>query len=374
MSDSIKQTDARVLIVDDDPSILKVLERTAPPGCSTKTAASSIIALSLLETFRPDVVLLDLNMPGLTGFEFLEKLMDKPHMAHVRVIMITGMDDEETRMEAYSRGVDDFLGKPFSSNEVRYKIMRWAKFSRHDQMSRLKSEFLTRLVSDQQSPFDVAASVFAVLEEVVQQDEALNTTVQSMNNVSLDFVKRYNLFMDYLTWHTTDERGSSFPFSLASLMEPLTDSWKGICADRKIKLEVRDVPADLMVAVESKSLTRIIRWLLNNSVRHASSQVAVRCGQAEKVGTYIDFVDDGPGFDEDILPIVFDGFIAGNYLHLGRSIGLHLSLAAEIASSQGGRLHILDPGPGETVVRLELPQLARVRPGKMATGLRVAVQ
>jgi signal transduction histidine kinase len=313
-------------------------------------------------------------MPGLTGFEFMDKLMDKPHMAHVRVIMITGMDDEATRMEAYARGVDDFLGKPFSSNEVRYKIMRWAKFSRHDQMSRLKSEFLKRLATDPRSPFDVAASVFAVLEDVVQQDESLNTTVHTMNNVARDFVKRYSLFMDYLKWHTTDERGSPFPFSLASLMTPLVDSWKGICVDRGVTLEVREVPKDLMVAVESKSLTRIIRWLINNSVRHASSKVAVRCGQAEKVGTYIDFIDDGPGFDEDILPTVFDGFIPGSHLHIGTGIGLHLSLAAEIASSQGGRLHILDPGPGETIVRLELPQLARVSPSKMATGLRSAVQ
>jgi DNA-binding response OmpR family regulator len=105
-----------VLLVDDEPAIVDVLERYLLDEAFTVVRASNgPAALDMFERHRPDLVLLDVNLPGLSGTEVLRRMRA---LYDVPVIMLTGRVDEVDRVVGLELGADDYVGKPFSPREV----------------------------------------------------------------------------------------------------------------------------------------------------------------------------------------------------------------------------------------------------------------
>lgn len=105
-----------VLIVDDDPAILKVLSRALGDRYEVRTAENGRAALLLASARRPDLVLLDIAMPGTCGFDVLRQL--KALSPDLGVVMVTGDDRLEMIAHAFDRGATAYLTKPFRLAEV----------------------------------------------------------------------------------------------------------------------------------------------------------------------------------------------------------------------------------------------------------------
>jgi two-component system cell cycle response regulator len=106
---------ARVLVVDDIPVNVKLLEaKLSAEYFEVLTAGSGEQALAIVEQQLPDVVLLDVMMPGLDGFEVCRRIKANPKTAHVPVVMVTALNDTASRVQGLEAGADDFLSKPAS--------------------------------------------------------------------------------------------------------------------------------------------------------------------------------------------------------------------------------------------------------------------
>jgi len=104
-----------VLVVDDDPTMrLLVREALEPHGLDVEEAPDGARALALFRVSKPNLVLLDVQMPGLDGFTVCEEIRRLPGSLHTPVVMITGLDDVESVRRAYEAGATDFITKPIS--------------------------------------------------------------------------------------------------------------------------------------------------------------------------------------------------------------------------------------------------------------------
>ncbi|MBL8978982.1 MAG: response regulator [Gemmatimonadetes bacterium] len=115
----------RVLIIDDNKAILAVLTRLLQHAGLTaiQTVSDAAEAVAAYQEFHPDLVLLDLHMPGLSGFEVLERLQARSQeVVKVPVVMLTGDQDQRNRTRALAMGASDFLNKPFDSMEVLLRV------------------------------------------------------------------------------------------------------------------------------------------------------------------------------------------------------------------------------------------------------------
>ncbi len=122
---------ARVLVVDDIPANVKLLEaKLGAEYFDVVTAGSGPEALRKVEEERPDIILLDVMMPGMDGFEVCQRLKSNPATAHLPVIMVTALDQVSDRVQGLESGADDFLTKPV--NDV-------ALFARVRSLVRLKT-------------------------------------------------------------------------------------------------------------------------------------------------------------------------------------------------------------------------------------------
>ena len=115
---AVSRSPARLLVVDDDPGILPVIERVAQPlGFDTQFRANGREALDALEELAPDVALVDLQMPGLNGLDVLHAMREAT--PDCRVILMTGNPTIDTAVQAVQDGALDYLEKPFDVDRLR---------------------------------------------------------------------------------------------------------------------------------------------------------------------------------------------------------------------------------------------------------------
>ena len=347
----------RILIVDDEPAVLRLLHQSMPKTAIVRTADTGEDALSILDHLRPEIILLDLGMPGMGGMGLLEAIRADERWGYVKIIVISGNPDPAVRVEAYSVGADDFLPKPFSPMEVRFKVQRWIGLSRADELAKLKQECVSMLNDEGLSPFTPVMQAINLLRQFEGIDEVIEIAhaVESMEFAADETLKRLFLLQEYLRWRNPDHRVMPLQFELASLIQPMIDDWDAICQKTGTILEVQPFEEELTVTAHSKSIKRVIRWLFQNSVAFAASKIRVNHGREGRHVSYLEFIDDGPGFAPEVVPHALHGFGTGSRLNFDKDVGLHLSLSMEIVRAQGGALSIHDPGPGTTTVRLTLP-------------------
>jgi two-component system phosphate regulon response regulator PhoB len=113
----------RILVVDDEPDITALVAyHLAKAGYRVSTAANGADALRSAREERPDVVVLDLMLPGLSGYEVLQELRKHEETRDVGVILLTARREEADRIRGLSLGADDYLTKPFSPHELALRV------------------------------------------------------------------------------------------------------------------------------------------------------------------------------------------------------------------------------------------------------------
>src|SRR6266705_4765581 len=115
---------ARVLVVDDDPTVAEVVgDYLRNAGMDSRHAADGHTALRLADTWRPDLVVLDVMMPGIDGLEVCRRLRDaRGEQALLPVIMLTALGGEDDRVLGLEPGADDYVTKPFSPRELALRV------------------------------------------------------------------------------------------------------------------------------------------------------------------------------------------------------------------------------------------------------------
>jgi adenylate cyclase len=114
---------SKILVVDDTPHNVKLLaDLLDAKGYDVSTAASGAEALAQLPEFDPDIVLLDVMMPGMSGYEVCQKIRDNPETKLLPVVMVTALDAAEERIKGIEVGADDFLSKPINTNELLARV------------------------------------------------------------------------------------------------------------------------------------------------------------------------------------------------------------------------------------------------------------
>ncbi|MGB8329192.1 MAG: response regulator [Polyangiales bacterium] len=109
----------KVLIADDEPNIVAALEYLLrSSGYDTRVASDGEQALALLESYVPDVVLLDIMMPVKSGYEVCQRMRERPEWRHIKIVMLSAKGREAEVSKGLSLGADLYITKPFSTEEL----------------------------------------------------------------------------------------------------------------------------------------------------------------------------------------------------------------------------------------------------------------
>jgi two-component system, sensor histidine kinase and response regulator len=132
----------RILIVDDDKSIVRLLLEVLGDEYEIETAFSGEEGLKIVNVFNPDIILLDIMMPGINGYEVCRIIRKDPRLAFIKILLLSARSSLEERLEGYRAGANDYLTKPYDSSELQAKIQTFLQLKYVDEVNRLKDDLL----------------------------------------------------------------------------------------------------------------------------------------------------------------------------------------------------------------------------------------
>ncbi|HID63823.1 MAG TPA: GAF domain-containing protein [Anaerolineae bacterium] len=257
MKGEISKGKARVLIVEDDTNLAGMVQQLLEPeGFSTLVASSGEEALQILRDGQSqpdavDLILLDVVMPGLNGYEVCRSIKGNARLKHIPVIMVTALDGVEERVSGLEAGADDYITKPFCREELVARVKALLRMSEMErEMARLYQESesraaqiaavnrITGAISSSLDIHDVYQTFFTELKAIVEFDRA---------SLALLDASRENLTVQVLSGEAGDG------LTVGALM-PLADSAQGYTVMQGKALLRRDLREEQSFALDGKAL------------------------------------------------------------------------------------------------------------------------
>jgi diguanylate cyclase (GGDEF)-like protein len=166
---------SKILVVDDEPTIVELLEEhLRSEGYETEHAYSGEEALQVLDKSRPDLVILDLMLPGMDGYEVCRLMQLDPRLNHIPVIMLTARNAVPNKVLGYQRGADDYIVKPFDPDELSVRVRAQLHHLYHENVSELTGLPGSQAVEDKIREAGAAHSsiVYVDIENFTSYNEA----------------------------------------------------------------------------------------------------------------------------------------------------------------------------------------------------------
>ncbi|MFN8383446.1 MAG: response regulator [Anaerolineales bacterium] len=178
----------KALVVDDEASSRATIEAMLlSENYELFFAENGAQALSMAGDIRPDIILLDVMMPGMSGFEVCKKFRLMPNLTEVPIVLVTALDDQESRMAGIKAGADDFVTKPFDRHELRLRVQNMTRLNRYRQQTLYNSielKFYESFVDEQNDPGDqnkTQLNAIGHIRDYVEAEEALLILFDSEN-------------------------------------------------------------------------------------------------------------------------------------------------------------------------------------------------
>lgn len=148
----------RILIVEDNPVNLDVYDETLPDRFDARFAYNGEDALQIIRSFKPDVVLLDVMLPNMDGYEVCRRLRSDAMTMAVAVIMVSARVKPEDRRQGYVAGADDYITKPFSEEELLTKIATALRAKRSESAPSAATQETRNSATERQVPAKISFS------------------------------------------------------------------------------------------------------------------------------------------------------------------------------------------------------------------------
>jgi len=358
----------RVLVIDNEEVVLDSCAQILEGGeYQMDTAKDGAYGLDLVRKLAPDLVFVDLRMPGMSGIEVLERIRDEYPL--IVTIVITGYATISSAVEAMKSGAYDFLPKPFTPDEFRMVTKRGVERRRllletaslRRERELLKEHFAAIVSHELKSPLaSVQQNLMALgheLSGVLNESQA--TRLGRMKG-SIDVLLK--LIHTWLRAYSTDVdsiRGSFQPTSINAVVAGALETARPHAVRKDIHIDAGLADPDIHVHGDEGTLVEALANLLGNAVKYSrsGSRVQVRL-QAQADTLTISVIDVGIGIPKEDLPFVFSGLRAGRAgIDSQPGAGLGLAITRQIVLAHRGTISVeSEPGKGSTFT-ISLPIL-----------------
>jgi signal transduction histidine kinase len=369
----------RILVVDDNADMRDYLSRLLGEW-TVETAADGAAALALATASPPDLVVTDVMMPGLDGFELLAALRAGERTRSTPVLMLSARAGEEARVSGLGAGADDYLTKPFSARELTARVRSQLAIARArreaEAANRTKDEFLAMLGHELRNPL---APILTALQLMHLRGE---TTAERERTVIDRQVRHLVRLVDDLLDVSRIARGKielrRQPVEIAEVVASAIEATSPLLEERRHELNV-DVPrAGLAVDGDLTRLRQVVCNLLTNAAKYTEPRGRITIAAARAGGAVeLRVTDTGIGLAPEMLPSLFEMFSQGpqaiDRAHGG--LGLGLTIVRSLVALHGGTVQAHSDGIGrgsEFVIRLPALEISAATAGDHASASRPA--
>jgi signal transduction histidine kinase len=359
------ETPPNVLLVDDTAENLRLLAgMLSTKGFDVRPVTSGGEALEAVATEPPDLILLDVTMPGMNGFEVCSRLAQHEEWRKIPVIFLTALTDVSDKVKGFAAGGVDYITKPFQLEEVLARVtsqlaLRQARrdlertIEKLREVEQLRDDLVGMIVHDMRSPLTVLITQLQLLrmdlpaEMAESVDDALRGARQlnSLATALLD-VRRMEEGKMPLQKKRVD---------LALLASDVREAMAKVEPDRVIELSSA---GSVIAHCDESVVRRVLENLISNGIKHTPTGAPLRIVIAPVSGrVQIGVHDQGPGVPPEARERIFEKFgaVAVRQDRSYHSVGLGLAFCKLAVEAHGGTIRVEDGIPRGSAFVVELP-------------------
>ena len=363
-----------ILIVDDNLNNLRIaVDILMGEDYRISTARNGQEALTVLSKSNVDLVLLDINMPDMNGFEVINKIQAQPELKETPVLFVTSHNDEVYLDKAFKAGCVDFIAKPYRPTEFLSRIKTHLQLTNHkknlevlvkektkvlnetikelEDSKRAKDDFISVMSHELRTPL---SGILGMIE-LLKVPELNQNKDEFLHDLEASAIKLSQLISDILEFSTIDSPSKlhESPSSTLHLIEQIELMVVNRCTD-KIDFNMMvsdDLPQEIMI--DFPSILKALEAIVDNAFKFTQEgkvSLNVSFNKLSKEKGEISFVvsDNGPGIHPDHHKKIFDKFyqVDSGVDRLYEGTGLGLAITKKICDTLNGSLH-LDSSEGK---------------------------
>jgi signal transduction histidine kinase len=366
-----------VLVAEDHADMRHYLRRVLGPQFRVTMAIDGVDALTKVRQLRPDLILTDVMMPQMSGYDLLKAVRGDAALRSVPVIFLTARTGTEARVESLEAGADDYISKPFSEEELLARMKNQLRIRRQEQelesrtvelhglnrqleavnerlreLDQRKSEFVSIVAHELRTPL---SSIRGYAENMLEGLGGVLTDKQQYYLGRITFnVERLTRMITELLDLARIEAGQigirCEPLAIADCVETIIEGLQTLARDKTLTVRAVHAPHPLMVRGDPDKLTQVLTNLIHNAVKFtpAGGDILVEVHDPNDGCVQICVADTGCGIPPSEVSQVFDKFYRGSSLSSeGRGAGLGLAIVKHLVELQGGRIWVQStPGKG----------------------------
>jgi two-component system sensor histidine kinase/response regulator len=345
---------ADILLVDDTPANLDVLvEMLGEQGYSARPVLSGLLALQSARLQPPDLILLDINMPEMNGYDVCQHLKADANLKDIPVIFISALHDTTDKVQAFDAGAVDYITKPFQFEEVKARVQTHLRIYRMQKelaqqyaaikkLEELKDDLTHMIVHDMASPIQtIALAVDLVLNGETGQGHETVEVLSQASDAARNLIEMVNSLLDIsrmeagqMPWHLTEA-------DLRHLAEEAAETMHLLAGAKNIRLRVQGPSVPLHA--DTDLIRRVFINLISNALKFTPKGGEVTITVAASDGlARAEVRDTGIGIPEEYHERIFEKFgqvEAGPQRH-EHSSGLGLTFCRLAVGAHGGRIGV----------------------------------
>jgi two-component system sensor histidine kinase/response regulator len=362
------ETQSKILIIDDEEIVLDSCLQILENGeFEILTAENGTLGLTLLEEFRPDLTFVDLKMPGISGFEVLEKIQEIDPT--IVTIVITGFATISSAVEAMQRGAFDFLPKPFTPDELRLITRRGLEkrklvletLALRREKELLREHFAAIVSHELKSPLAaVQQYLYSLSGELSDQmsEDQLRRFERIQSRID-DLMKLIHTWLRAITVDIESIRDNFQSTSISTVISKAVESVEPHAMRKDISIHTTVEDDIYLIVGDEVTLVEAVVNIVGNAVKYSPTGSCVEI-TANNIDNQIviSIRDEGIGITKEDLPFIFEDFYTSTSdQQIERGSGVGLALTRRILEAHDGTIAVeTELGKGSTF-ELYLPAI-----------------
>ncbi|MDF5724846.1 MAG: hybrid sensor histidine kinase/response regulator [Rhizonema sp. PD37] len=355
----------KILVVDDSPDnvflIKTILEEE---GYTVSTAENGTSALAQLETSTCDLVLLDLMMPGIDGYEVTRRIRKNRVLPFIPILLITAHDSPNVA-QGLDLGADDFIRKPVTVEELMGRVRSLLRLKHsideRDEIARQRQDFVSRLTHDLRTPLVAAERMLLLLEDgaLGELSPQMHEVISIMGRSNSNLLAMVNTLLEVYRFEAGRKTLALQPVNLCSLLDEVAKELSSLATEKQLSVnqEFGEESASKVMG-DRLELHRLFTNLIGNAIKFTDTgSVTIRLTCPSTVSNdliTIEIADTGSGIPLEEQTTLFQRFRPGNHKRSGSGLGLYLS--RRIVEAHQGTIQVnSEVGKGSVFV-ISLPK------------------